>query len=53
MGDKANYEAWVVKTQVFVFWLAVGVRTASDYSGVSRCLVYSGKTINYFLRRKT
>jgi hypothetical protein len=34
MGDKANFRAWGVKTLVFVFPLAGGVRTASDYGGV-------------------
>ena len=38
MGDKANCKAWGVKTLVFVFPLAGGVRTAGDYGGVSRCL---------------
>ena len=36
MGDKANCEAWGVKTLFFVFPLAGGVQTANDYGGVSR-----------------
>ena len=53
MGDKANCKAWGVKTLFLVFALAVGVRIASDYSGVWRRQANSGITIINFLRRKT
>ncbi len=65
MGDKAKCEVWSVKTLVFLFPLAGGVRSSGDYvgmtvgaecgvfdfhDGVFRRWIYSRNTVINFLK---